>query len=71
MNDKLVIDMNARGHQCCVCGEWDETQWGLPIGPHGAIVSNDWVGDWAGKPACRKCWQEHEEGGLVGQYPSY
>ena len=67
---KLVINMQSGGDQCCICGEWDYG-YGVPVGVDGRIISNDSTQDWAGKPACRKCHDEHAQGKHVGTYPSY
>jgi hypothetical protein len=67
-----VIDLNVRHARCCICGEWDLSKWGVPIDMETAlIVANDFEGDWAGKPACQKCWAKHEVGEFVGQYPRF
>ena len=70
-----IIDFQQHIATCCICGEMDLSRWGVPIamdGPMvGLIVSNDYDGDWAAKPACRKCWAEHEDGDFVGHDPAY
>jgi hypothetical protein len=70
--DVIVIDLYPPMAQCCICGEWDLSKWGVPVDAEaGAIVANDYEGDWGGKPACEKCWREHEAGAFVGTYPRF
>ncbi len=71
MCEVLEINMNNRSSQCCICGEFDEGRWGIPVDLCGRIVSNDYIGEWSAKPACRECFAEHEKGKHVGQYPSF
>ena len=75
MNKVLAINLEQPMAQCCICGGWDLSRWGVPIamsGPMaGLVVGNDYKGDWAGKPACEKCWALHELGRFVGHDPAY
>lgn len=67
-----VINMQRNDQQCCVCGMIDESRWGIPVSQRtGVIVSNDYDGEWSGKPACRVCHKKHEGGAFVGTYPRY
>lgn len=57
---------------CCVCGEITMNKWGVPVDCSTALIcSNDFAGEWASKPACEKCWLEHDSGGLVDHDPKY
>jgi hypothetical protein len=71
LNEPLVIYLQYPTARCCICGEWDVSQWGVPVDDIGLIVANDYEGEWGGVPACKKCWQEHELGMHVGTYPRY
>lgn len=52
--------------ECCICGEADLNRWGLPFClDTGELVSNDFEGDWGGKPACRVCFAKHANGELT------
>lgn len=66
-----VINLQEITVQCCVCGETDMGRWGVPVDDTGLIVANDYAGEWSGKPACRKCWEIHDAGGLVGHEPKF
>jgi len=68
----LIIDMQDRSAQCCVCGEWDRANWGIPISAiTGSIVSNNYPLEWFGMPACRECHEKHESGAFLGEYPQF
>jgi len=57
---------------CCICGKDDASRWGVPIATDTALIAaNDYDGDWAAKPACRVCWQKHDDGQLVGHDPAF
>lgn len=72
MKEPLIIKMQHSGVQCCVCGAYDEPKWGIPVSCRtAAIVSIDFDGEWAAKPACRHCYLKHEDGAFVGQYPKF
>lgn len=67
-----VIDLHMPTARCCICGETDLSKWGVPIDMETAlIVANDFVGDWASKPACESCWKRHESGEFVGHDPGF
>lgn len=68
----LIINLQEPMARCCVCGRWDLSKWGVPISMETClIVANDFDGDWAGKPACERCWKAHSNGALVGHEPRY
>jgi hypothetical protein len=72
MNDVLIINLHEMTAQCCICGEWDLSKWGVPISSDtGLIVGNDFDGEWGGNAACRECWAKHEAGEFVGLDPKY
>lgn len=71
LEEPNVIYLNYPTAQCCICGEWDVSRWGVPRDDTGLIVANDYDGDWASSPACRKCWEEHERGMHVGMEPRF
>jgi len=55
-----------------MCGVETPTRWGLPVDSETAqIVANDFEGEWGGIPACRECWERHERGEFVGEYPKF
>ena len=57
---------------CCICGKDDLSRWGVPIDTETALIAtNDFGGDWSAKPACRECWQKHEDGQFVGHEPAF
>lgn len=66
-----VIDLYPPGAYCCICGEWDLSRWGVPVDDTGLIVANDYEGEWGAKPACERCWREHEAGMHVGTDPRF
>jgi hypothetical protein len=66
-----VIDLQQLWAVCCICGVDTPSRWGVPIGEDGLIVANDYEGEWAAKPACEKCWGQHEHGEYVGHDPAY
>ena len=67
-----VIDLSPRFSQCSMCGVETPTRWGLPVDSETAqIVANDFKGEWGGIPACRECWERHEQGEFVGEYPKF
>jgi hypothetical protein len=66
------INLQQSTAECCICGETDSSRWGVPISMKtGEVVANDFVGDWAAKPACRHCWQRHQSGEFVGLDPQF
>ena len=70
--DVLVIDLWLPTAQCCICGEWDISKWGVPISSEtGLIIGNDSEEEWAANSACKKCWALHEEGQFVGLDPKF
>lgn len=70
--ESLVIYMQYPTAQCCLCGVETESRWGIPIDLETAqIAANDFVGEWAGKPACELCFRRHAAGLHVGEYPKY
>jgi hypothetical protein len=66
-----VIHLHRPQAQCCICGEWDLSHWGVPVDDTGLIVANDYAGEWSGKPVCRDCWAKHEGGEFVGDDPRF
>ena len=74
-DNPLVIYLQYPIATCCICGVDCVSAWGVPIGADGEwcarIVSNDYEGEWGGKPACPDCWKRHENGEFVGEYPKY
>ena len=67
-----VIEMQIPQARCCLCGRWDLSRWGVPISLEtGLIIANDSPEEWAGKPACERCWREHEDGKHVGKEPKF
>lgn len=70
--EPLVIYLQYPTAQCCVCGEWDVSQWGVPVDSvSGEIVANEFEGEWGGVPVCRECYAKHESGDFVGTYPRF
>jgi len=68
----LVIHLECPTATCCICGQHDVSRWSVPISADTAlIVANDYAGDWGAKPACRVCWQKHDEGQFVGHDPAF
>jgi hypothetical protein len=56
-----------RGATCHACGAECAVRYGLPVdGELGEYVENDFVGEWAGVPACKPCYDAHAEGGVAG-----
>lgn len=67
-----VINLYPPTAQCCICGEWDVSKWGVPVDSEtGVIVANDFAGEWGAKPACEGCWKKHESGEFVGTQPRF
>ena len=67
-----IIYMQYPTATCCICGEETLSRWGVPIDMGAALIcANDFGGDWAAKPACRECWQKHEDGQFVDHEPMY
>lgn len=62
-DDRVVVLMQTPGwgDECYVCGEPASGFHGLPIF-NGDVMSNDWPGEWAGVPACLRCYEKHERG---------
>lgn len=71
MNQAIAILMQEKWVQCCVCGNDYNAilkGWGIPISTYdGLIVSNDFVGEWFGKPACKSCHDRHAQGEFAGE----
>lgn len=68
----IVIDLSRPTVTCCVCGNVDLNNWGLPVDMETALIcANDFDGDWGCKPACRECWEKHDRGELVGIEPKH
>ena len=57
---KLVIDLSPPGDVCVVCEAAANPRKGIPM-YEGDVVPNDWNGDWAGYPACDRCFAEQEK----------
>jgi hypothetical protein len=71
-HEVTVINLNERSSFCCLCGKEDLARWGVPVDDiTGAVVANDYEGEWGGKPACEECWKAHEGGAFVGQQPRF
>lgn len=71
MRDITIIDMHQPQVNCCICNKISKNNWGVPIDDAGVIVSNDYKGEWSSKPACKSCWEKHENGEFVGKCPEY
>ena len=72
LTEPLVIYLQYPVVQCCVCGEDAPSCWGIPVdSDNGLIVANDFDGEWGGMPACKSCWQRHENGEFVGTWPRF
>ena len=68
----IVIDLSVPTITCCVCGDVDLNRWGIPIDSETALIcGNDFTGEWGVKPACRRCYEVHDNGGLVGHDPAF
>lgn len=69
-DEVLEIRMQSPGYgggePCCNCGKPSSGFHGLPIF-NGDIVSNDWAGEFGGKPCCERCYDLHEH----GQVPTF
>lgn len=71
-NRVQFIDLWPPMVRCCICNVGDFQRWGIPVNSlTGEIVANDFDGDWCGKPVCRECFERHESGEFVGDYPKY
>lgn len=71
-NPVSIIDLYSQWTQCCICGIDCPSTHGIPVDSETAeIVSNDFDGDWGGKPACESCHDRHAAGEFVGMYPRY
>lgn len=67
-----VIDLYPLMVTCCICGTSDYSRWSVPIDEQTALIcANDFDGDWCAKPACRECWQKHDDGQFVGHEPRW
>lgn len=65
-HDALLIRMQTPGYgdDCCLCGGDASGFHAVPIWNGDELVSNDWPGEWAGKPSCESCYLKHERGEL-------
>jgi hypothetical protein len=64
MSDVLTIRLDPpRWTTCHACGADCAVEQGLPVDETGAYVANDYEGEWAGVPACRRCFDVHAAGG--------
>lgn len=60
MPDFLLVDVSPRrGTTCAACGDETPVECGLPVDDAGDFVANDYTGEWAGVPACRRCYDFH------------
>ena len=50
-----VIRLDARVAVCHICGAESPPRWGIQIYA-GAVVPNNWPGEWGGVDACHACW---------------
>lgn len=61
----LVIRMQSPGWgsetKCVACKRPSSGFHSLPTF-NGDIVSNDWAGEWFGKPCCERCYERHAAG---------
>lgn len=56
----LVLQLDRPTYSCGACEqETDEELLGIPM-YDGQVLPNEWDGEWAGFPACRRCynWQQ-------------
>lgn len=63
----LTIRMQTPGYgmgdPCANCGQPASGFHGLPYF-NGDLMSNDWPGDWGGRPCCEDCYERHARGEL-------
>lgn len=68
-----VISMQSYSAVCCICGVETGDKCGIPVATDGKlvglVVSNEYDGEWAGKPACQECFDDHSRGRFVGEEP--
>jgi len=57
----LLIDLRMRETTCHVCGADTPEGFGVPT-YEGEVVPLDWPGAWGGAPACKRCYNEYEQG---------
>jgi hypothetical protein len=57
---------------CCMCGQPALNRWGIPVDSETAlIVGNDFQGEWGSKGCCESCYNRHQAGEFVGEYPRF
>lgn len=57
----LVIDLSLPWADCYRCGKATPHKWGLPVDESGAIVPTWYESWWGGVPACKGCYELHQQ----------
>lgn len=65
MSDVQVIELFPIYIECAYCDAADLCKWGIPVSMNAEIVDNDYEGEWGGTPACRVCYEAHQQGLLT------
>lgn len=52
---ELIIDLQSRHVECCVCDTHDEHHWALAT-YEDVILPDDYEGEWMGNACCRRCY---------------
>lgn len=67
-----VIELQTCFARCCLCGDWSESRWGVPVNSTtGLVISNESNEDWCGRPACESCHDRHAHGDFIGTWPGF
>lgn len=75
-HDVNIIDLNFEYRQdsitCRLCGRMCDPGHGVPVDSETAqVVGNDFQGEWGGIPCCPRCYDRHQAGEFVGEYPKF